>query len=50
MQEIIEKFTQGRVALCDHATSIMKVVALKIENIHLMKANESLHPKCYYIV
>jgi hypothetical protein len=50
MQEIIEKCTQGGVALCGHAASIMKVVASKIQNIYLTKANESLHPKCYYIV
>ncbi len=43
MKEIIEKCTQGGVALCDHATSIMKVVASKIQNIHLTKVNESLH-------
>ncbi len=33
MKEIIEKCTQGGVTLCDHATSIMKVVALEIQNI-----------------
>jgi len=43
MQEIVEKCTQGGVAFCDHATSIMKIVALKIQNICLIKANESLH-------
>jgi hypothetical protein len=50
MQEIIEECTQGGVALCDHATSIIKVVASKIQNICLTKTNESLHPKCHYIV
>jgi len=45
MKEIIEKCTQGGVALCDHATLIMKVVASKIQNIHLIKVNESLHPR-----
>ncbi len=43
MKEIIKKCTQGGVALCDHATSIMKVVALEIQNIHLTKMIESLH-------
>jgi hypothetical protein len=28
---------------CDHATSIMKVVALEIQNVHFIKSNESLH-------
>jgi hypothetical protein len=45
MQEIVEECTQGGVALCDHATSIMKIVALEIQNICLIKANESLHPR-----
>jgi len=42
MKEITEECTQG-VALCDHATSIMKVVASEIQNIRLTKTNESLH-------
>jgi hypothetical protein len=45
MKEVAEGCTQGAVALCDHAISIMKVVALEIKNIHLTKANESLHPR-----
>jgi hypothetical protein len=40
MKEITEECTQGGVALCDHATSIMKVVAWKIQNIRLTKTNE----------
>jgi len=47
MKEIIIKCTQGGVALCDHATSIMKVVASQIQNIHLTKMNESLHPRTF---
>jgi len=45
MQEIVEECTQGGVALRDHATSIMKIVALEIQNICLIKANESLHSR-----
>jgi hypothetical protein len=30
MQQSVEECTQGGVALCDHATSIMKVMASKI--------------------
>jgi len=44
-EEITKKYTQGRVTLCDHATSIMKVVPSKIQNIYLTKANESLHSR-----
>jgi hypothetical protein len=44
MQKIVEKCTQGGVALCDHATSVMKIVALEIQKNCLIKANESLHP------
>jgi hypothetical protein len=43
MKEITKESTQGGVALCDHATSIMKVVASKIQNIHLTKMSESFH-------
>jgi hypothetical protein len=43
MKEITEECTQGGVALCEHVTSIMKVVASKIQNIRLTKTNESLH-------
>jgi hypothetical protein len=43
MQEIVEEYTQGGLALCDHVTSIMKIVALEIQNICLIKVDESLH-------
>jgi len=43
MQEIAKECTQRGFAFCDHATSIMKVVASKIQNICLTKTNESLH-------
>ncbi len=43
MQQSIEECTQGGVALFDHATSIMKVMASKIWNNSLTKVNELLH-------
>jgi hypothetical protein len=41
MHEIAKECTQRRFTFCDHATSIMKVVASK--NICFTKTNESLH-------
>jgi len=43
MQEIAKECTQKGFTFCDHATSIMKIVASKIQNICLTKTNESLH-------
>jgi len=44
MQEITNECKGGGIQLCDHATSLLKVVALDIQNIQLAQANESLHP------
>jgi hypothetical protein len=44
MQEITNECEGGGIQLCDHATSLLKVVALDIQNIRLTQANESLHP------
>jgi hypothetical protein len=43
MPEIAKKCTQRRFTFYDHSTSIMKVVASKIQNICLAKTNESLY-------
>ncbi len=44
MQEITNECKGGGIQLCDHATSLLKVVALDIQNIRLTQASESLHP------
>jgi hypothetical protein len=43
MVEIISKCKEGGLVLCDHATSLLQVVASNIPNICLTQANESMH-------
>ncbi len=48
MEEITNECDGGGIQLCDHATSLLKVVALDIQNIWLTQANESLHPRMVF--
>jgi hypothetical protein len=32
------------VQLCDHATSCLQIVVLEIQALHVIQANESMHP------
>lgn len=43
MQEIIDECKEGKVHLCDHAMSLLKIVASNIWNIDFTWAKKSLH-------
>jgi hypothetical protein len=44
VQDIMEDCKEGRVAVCDHVTSLFKVICVDVHRIHLMRGYESLHP------
>jgi hypothetical protein len=43
MQEIINDIKEGEVQLIDHTTSLLRVIATNVRDIHLSKANEVVH-------
>jgi hypothetical protein len=47
MQEIINEI-KGGISVIDHATSLLRVIALNVSNICLSKMNEILRPSMVF--
>jgi hypothetical protein len=48
MQEIINEVKEGGVQLIDHTTSLLCVIAIDVQGIHLSKVNEVVHPSMVF--
>jgi hypothetical protein len=47
MQEIINE-VKGGVQLIDHTTSLLHVITIDVQGIHVSKANEVMHPNMVF--
>ncbi len=48
MQKIINEVKEGGVQLIDHTTSLLRVIAIDVQGIHLSKVNEVMHPSMVF--
>jgi hypothetical protein len=48
MQGIINEVKEGGVQLIDHTTSLLRVIEIDVQGIHLSKVNEVMHPRMVF--
>jgi hypothetical protein len=48
MSKIISRCKESGIVFCDHATSLLWIVASNIQNSHLTQAIESMHPSMVF--
>ncbi len=48
MQGIINEVKEGGVQLIDHTTSLLRVIEIDVQGIHLSKVNEIMHPRMVF--